>query len=908
MSKFEQSIGDENTVVGFRARVELSAGTMLGRYRIIKLLGRGGMGQVYLVQHELQKTTHALKILPSEFSGRSGFVERFRTELQTMARLQHENIVHVTHSDEQDGLYYLVMDFIAADGTDEPYDLEEALAEQNQFDPETVRALMLQICNGLAYAHSHGVVHRDLKPANILLTQKIAEVGGQKSVPITNNEYPITNNLICKITDFGLAKVAGEEQLRTMVAQSIQRSMSLGDESTFVEKKRSERSSTGSVLGTYGYMSPEQEEGRPADERSDLYALGVMMYRMITGQRLRGMAKSPSKIVPGLDPAWDGIIETCLEPNPEERFQSVEELKAALAGGGSQRSEVRSQKSPQKGAKSARKAVAGLLVAGVVVGVYFGVQGLAQRKSITENDAHEMKVRIEDAVTALEQDIVNRGQGFGEKLDELRRKLRLAQAAHSSQSWKQAYTAFNEVEKECDQLRVLNVSRNDAAVQRAQMESRQKAAKSAKADSLSKKEWEQAVGAALVAAQSFEKGNFEEASRDWKNAAEMFQSSEEIAVAVSEYWKAKQEWESLTAKDAKETRKAMQQHASVEWMAAEKAARLGAECENEPLRGKEHYETALAKYAEAVAKTEPFLVPRLAVNATPSGADVSIVGEGGERVPGSATPAVELEKGKRYTLTVSRQGYKKHEETLTADWTGARDHPVKLEKWISPEEGQPWTSKASGMEFVWIRQMGMWVGKYEVTNGEYRRKEPGHDSKSYEGHSMNHDRQPVVYVNFDDAQAYARWLTERDRASGNLPPGFEYRLPTGDEWMRFAQCDDKREYPWGNEWPPPSGRAGNYSGQESAWSYKISEYRDDFPVTCKVEQSWANPWGLYGVGGNVWECTTVTPNGAFDAWRGASWVNGIQGCLRCSARHDINASFRYLSLGFRLVLSRPGQK
>ena len=219
-----------------------------------------------------------------------------------------------------------------------------------------------------------------------------------------------------------------------------------------------------------------------------------------------------------------------------------------------------------------------------------------------------------------------------------------------------------------------------------------------------------------------------------------------------------------------------------------------------------------------------------------------------------------------------------------------------------PVTGEDWTSPATGMEFVWIPQMNLWVGKYEVTNGEYRRKEPGHDSRSYNNHSLNHDRQPVVYVNFDDAQAYAEWMTRQDRA---VLGGASYRLPTGDEWMTFAQVDDGREYPWGSQWPPPSGRAGNYHGQEGAgtWS-KISRYNDGFPVTAQVDRLWRNPWGLYGVGGNVWEVTTKTPGGAFDAWRGASWVVDIRDGLRCAYRDDRNASSRGGSNGFRLLLSR----
>ncbi len=93
-----------------------------------------------------------------------------------------------------------------------------------------------------------------------------------------------------------------------------------------------------------------------------------------------------------------------------------------------------------------------------------------------------------------------------------------------------------------------------------------------------------------------------------------------------------------------------------------------------------------------------------------------------------------------------------------------------------PVEEQNWTSPATGMEFVWIAQMEMRVGKYEVTNAEYRKKVPGHDSREFEGHTLNRDRQPVVRVNFDDAKTYAQWLVEQD--SGALPPGYRYRLPS----------------------------------------------------------------------------------------------------------------------------------
>jgi len=208
------------------------------------------------------------------------------------------------------------------------------------------------------------------------------------------------------------------------------------------------------------------------------------------------------------------------------------------------------------------------------------------------------------------------------------------------------------------------------------------------------------------------------------------------------------------------------------------------------------------------------------------------------------------------------------------------------------------------MEFVWIGALNCWVGRYEVANGQYRRMAPNHDSKEYKGRSLNGDRQPVVYVSFDDARKYAAWLTRKQQSAGALLAGYRFRLPTEKEWMTFAECGDGRDYPWGNSWPPPSGKAGNYSDASSASTIRVYRYRDDHPVTCDVERSWANPWELCGVGGNVWECCAKDIGGSFGAWRGASWGDHHRDYLFCSARFVFDTSKRPYCFGFRLVLSR----
>jgi formylglycine-generating enzyme required for sulfatase activity/serine/threonine protein kinase len=314
----DNSIGSDKTITGTAQSggYTLSVGQTLGQYKIIRPLGRGGMGEVYLCEHAILTTRHAVKLLPAERSASEGFLQRFHDEARVMARLQHPGIVHVTHADEQDRRHYLVMDFIAADGTDEPFDLEDALASapENRLEPAVVARLSRQIAEAVGSAHAASVVHRDLKPANVLLT----------SADLQRADV--------RVADFGLARLLGEDWLRSVVDVSMRQSMSMGGDRTLVDKPRAERSTTGSILGTYEYMSPEQREGRDADSRSDVFALGVMLYRMVTGKRLMGRAKAASKLVVGLDDAWDDLIDSCLEEDPADRPADMAAVATSLGG------------------------------------------------------------------------------------------------------------------------------------------------------------------------------------------------------------------------------------------------------------------------------------------------------------------------------------------------------------------------------------------------------------------------------------------------------------------------------------------------------------------------------------------------------------------------------------------------
>ena len=317
----ENSLSDMKTLHGGsedeKARV-LSNGDTVGEYQILDVLGKGGMGEVYLAENTLMHKKYALKVLPPDLSSDSNFIARFKIEARVMSDLNHPNIVHVNYIGSHNGLYYLVMDFVGNDES-QPQTLEDLLQEKGKLSEQQTIKLLKQICSALDYAHNHrgdGVVHRDLKPANIL----------------------IDHDGSAKIADFGLAKLVGDEYLHSIIDQSMRLTMaggtspadmSLGDMKTMSDKPQSsKRSTAGSLLGTYEYMAPEQQEDQEATVQSDIYSLGLILYRMLTGRKAKGRFKLPSEL--GCSKKWDAVIDRCLEHYPQDRFKSAQDILVGL--------------------------------------------------------------------------------------------------------------------------------------------------------------------------------------------------------------------------------------------------------------------------------------------------------------------------------------------------------------------------------------------------------------------------------------------------------------------------------------------------------------------------------------------------------------------------------------------------
>src|SRR5882724_12416780 len=287
---------------------ELSPDTSLSHYRIVSKIGAGGMGEVYLAQDTRLGRKVALKILPAEVASNRDRMERFVREAKAAAALNHPNIAHIYEIGEADGVNFIAMEFI--DGQT----LRQCILDLRQDLPKLLQ-LFQHAAEGLSKAHAAGIVHRDLKPENIM----------------------ITRDGHAKVFDFGLAKLVEPPQLSSMSSEA----------SEFVTATIPESHSVyGLVLGTAGYMSPEQAQGNTdeIDQRSDIFSFGCILYEAVTGQkafegkdridRLNKIIREPpppiSDFNPTAPPELQKIVRRCLEKDAEERYQSIKDVAIEL--------------------------------------------------------------------------------------------------------------------------------------------------------------------------------------------------------------------------------------------------------------------------------------------------------------------------------------------------------------------------------------------------------------------------------------------------------------------------------------------------------------------------------------------------------------------------------------------------
>ena len=321
----------------------LQPGTSLGPYKIESPLGAGGMGEVYKATDTRLDRTVAIKVLPEHVAADPDLKQRFEREARTVAALNHPHICTLHDIGNQDGIDFLVMEYL--DGQTLAQRLEKGALPLDQ-----ALQVAIEIADALDKAHRQGIVHRDLKPANIMLTKAGA-----------------------KLLDFGLAKLKPTEQAGGLSALPTQ---------------PANLTQEGAILGTFQYMAPEQLEGQEADARTDIFAFGAVVYEMVTGRKafegksqasligaiLRDDPPSITMLQPISPPALDPIVKTCLAKEPDARWRSIgdvgRQLQTIASGSASGSSVVTPSPAPSRPVwRQALPLVAAFTIGAVITGL-----------------------------------------------------------------------------------------------------------------------------------------------------------------------------------------------------------------------------------------------------------------------------------------------------------------------------------------------------------------------------------------------------------------------------------------------------------------------------------------------------------------------------------------------------------
>src|SRR5215475_10233975 len=298
MLDVERAIGVSSTATSHSSITQpplsLGPGTRLGPYEVIAQIGAGGMGEVYRARDTKLNREVALKVLPDAFALDAEYLARFKREAQMLASLNHPQIAGIYGFEDSGSTHALVLEFV------EGPTLADRIA-QGPIPLDEALPIARQIAEALQTAHEQGIIHRDLKPANI----------------------KVTSDGRVKVLDFGLAKLLQTDTVRSVRTAALTNSPTITTPAMTV---------AGVILGTAAYMSPEQARGRPADKRSDIWAFGIVLYEMLTGQQLF-TGETITDVLAAVvrqEPAWDRIpanvtrlLKHCVERDPKKRLHDL---------------------------------------------------------------------------------------------------------------------------------------------------------------------------------------------------------------------------------------------------------------------------------------------------------------------------------------------------------------------------------------------------------------------------------------------------------------------------------------------------------------------------------------------------------------------------------------------------------
>ena len=910
----------------------LSPGDLIAnRYRVIGKLGEGGMGVVYRVKDtRLADRMVALKMIHPDLVRHPEAYLRFKEEVITCLELDdHPNVIRVYDFRESDGHPFFTMECLEGRSLREIMDSRKSRGRTPPFRLDEALAVMDQLLEALAHAHPEKI-HRDIKPENIMI------VGAFPDVQV-------------KVLDFGIAKTLTPSQFTR----------------------------TAHTLGTAYYMAPEQRRGEAAiDHRADLYAAGMVLYEMLTGDVAEGFPDRPSAVNPGLPGAVDDIVIRLLKQSPDDRFSTAEEAREALNA---------AVREPETG-KPRRLLTAVLLMLLLATAgaawIYFGgtfsgsdltvvthPPGAAVFVDGRQTGLSPVTVRSLPAGTHGVRIALDRYAGHTENIRVQRRtpyRLETTLAPLPLGDLEISSTpAGAEIAVDGE-----NPGRKTPAL----IENLPEGSRTVTLKLEGFDPWSRTVEIAplktarLTAGLVPIYGGLEIDSTPAR--AEVYIDGESFGrtpLAVDRVKKGRRtvrikmtgyaEWNQAVNVAAGKTAEVSAKLARSAGSLAVRSKPEGAEVfiggdlmGTTPLKIDDLAPGLVSVVVRKKCRTPGKKPARIEASKTttlafdlsescgtlkilsdPTGAQGFVNGE----VVGHTPVTLNGMQQGAYRIEVRHSGYK----TKTSTTRVLPGKTARVEARLDPNPGTAWTDPVTGMGFVRVPggcfQMGspdgekgrdtdegpvhevcvdgFWMGKTEVTNAQFRKFRSGHDSKEYEGHSLNGADQPVVYVSWEDAKAYVKWLNGRHNGR------FTFRLPTEAEWEYACRAGTTTARFWGDD-ADDACRYGNVADRtaKQKWSnWTIHDCDDGYAVTAPTGGFKPNQFGLHDTLGNVWEwCEDIysedaygkhqrnnpiyTGGGARRVLRGGSW-RSEPGGVRCAYRDRDEPGYRSNRIGFGLL-------
>jgi formylglycine-generating enzyme required for sulfatase activity len=756
-------------------------GKLLPEYDIVKMLGRGGMGAVYMGRQISLDRPVAIKILSNTLDAAdASFAERFKNEARAMGKLNHPGIVTVyAFGETAGGLLYIVMEYV--EGTD----VARMIAKSGRLHTDHAMAITAHVCDALAYAHERGIIHLDIKPANIM-------VGYDGNV---------------KVADFGLAKVHGKSGETLGLTQS------------------------GMAMGTLHYMAPEALMlGSAVDHRADIYAVGVMLYQMLTGKVPHGMFELPSLQVPGLDPRYDEIIAKAMREDRERRFQQITELRRDLDG---------------------------ILTQPVVK---------------VEADASHAPAALPTQARPP--------RPAGQPYRPPQRQMAAPPPKQSSSGMFMWVT-----------LAAVLVAGGAWWLKRTPTAEPQP-----------------------VVAQ--------DTPAHAKPAATVPQATTPVATTPTPAASLPPELAALNTQfiDLQQERVIAPFEAELAKLNSNYLGGIARKITEEQAAGHAADVLALETEQKRITTNQP--VPETDAAATPASLKAlrSIYRDALAKIIASRTVNLQALTGPLDKRLVQMAADFTQSKRLT-DAQTVRSYREAL----ALKDGH---TNTLGMKFVPVPGTSVLFGIHEVRYQDYAAyasESPSIDGSWKDQSAENFtptdkkEQHPVTKVSWEDAQAFCAWLSQKE--------GKTYRLPTDEEWSIAVGLNpeqrpagttpvllsrtQKTKFPWGGGFPPKSGdKIGNYRNEglkpenaSNAGDF-LDNYEDGFPTTAPVMTFMPNQFGLYDMGGNVWEWCEDWSNAEqkHRVMRGGSWDCSNCNVMFSSYRNQQAPVRRYPTYGFRCVL------